>query len=62
MSVSFRWISSCCFLEALSLCTGVLPVCFPRNGSVLDPENWGEVSFIGDLCDSTLILCLNSGM
>ena len=59
---SCRWISDWCFLESLRICTGVLPVWFFRNVSVLDPDNGGEVSFIGDVCDSTSFLCLISGM
>ena len=50
-------------MELLRLCkAGVLPVWFPRVRSVLDPDIWGELSFIGDVCIFTSFLCLNSGM
>ena len=58
MSVSYRYISGCCFWESLGHCTGVLLVWFPRSDSVSDPDTWGEVSLIGDVCDSTSILRL----
>ena len=61
MSVSFHWISCCC-LESLRHCTGVLLVWFPRSDSVADPDTWGEVSFIGDVCDCTSLFCLKSGV
>ena len=38
MSVSFRWISCCCFLESLGHCTSVLLVLLSRSNSVLDPN------------------------
>ena len=58
MSVSFRWISCCCLLESLGHCTGVMLAWF----SVSDPDTWDEISFIGDVCASTSLLCLNSCM
>ena len=62
MSVSFRWISFCCFLESLGHRTGMLLVWFSRSDSVSDPDNWDEVSFIGDVCAPTSFLCLNWGL
>ena len=58
MSVSFLWVSGCCFLESLGHCTAVLLVWFPRSESVSDPHTWGEVFLIGDVCDSTSFLRL----
>ena len=62
MFLSCCWISSCSLLESLRLCTSVLLVWFPGSGSVLDADTWEEVSFIGDVCDSTSLHCLDSGI
>ena len=62
MSVSYLWFSELGFLESLRLSTSGLLVCFPGSGSVLDTDTWGEVFLMGDVCDSTSILCLDSGM
>ena len=62
MSVLFRWDSGCCFLESLRHCTGVLLFWFPRSDSVSDPDIRSEVSFIGDVYDSTSFFRLNSGV
>ena len=61
MSNPFLWISRFRFVELLWHCTNVVSLWFFRNGSVLDPDTWGEVSLVGDVCDSTSLLCLNSG-
>ena len=47
---------------SLRLGTSGLLVWFPRRGSVLDTDTCDEVSFMGDVCDSTSALCLDSGM
>ena len=60
--ISFCWIPGCGFLESLTLCTSVFLVWFRRIGSVLDTDTWDEVSFIGDVFDSTSLLCLHSGI
>ena len=60
MSISFVWVSELGFLESLRLGTSALLVWFPRSGSVLDTDTWGEVSLMGDVCDSTSLLCLGS--
>ena len=49
-------------MESLRLSTSALLVWFPRSGSVLDTDTWGEFSLMGDVCDSTSLLCLDSGM
>ena len=56
ISVSFRWISGCCFLESFEHCAGVLLVLFPKSDSVSDSDTLGEVSLTGDVCDSKSFL------
>ena len=60
MSISFLWISDLGFSESLRLYAGVFPVSFPGSGSVLDKDTWDVVFFIGEVCDSTSFLCLDS--
>ena len=60
--VAYRWISGCRFKESLWHCTVVFSVWFSRNSSLSDPDNWGEVSFNGDVYDYTSFLRWKSGV
>ena len=57
MSLSIRWISCFRFLESLRHCTGVFLLWFSRKGSIMDPDTSSEVSFSGNVCNSTSFLC-----